>query len=346
MGFCVFLQENGKRLAFNKQIYMNERYKKPLEYLRKMSPLKKVLIVFVILLIFIIVVEQPGSDTSRDRKGAKFFMPKMAIEEVQKISIQNPAKEKPVLLEKKDSQWRVTNGHLFPVDTTKLDDFLKALFNLEQGSLVSKNKDRTAIFSVDEKTGIHVQIWDIKNQTVGDFYAGQTIPDGQYMRRSDSFEVYQTIPSLTKFLLEDIEGWKDKTLLTVKEEEIKQVVLQNPNSEITLEKGTTGVWEVVKPEKYGADNLAIRTLFDQLKLIQGDTFVDSIEGSQANFEKPDYKISVRKIDNSSSSVLFTKSDKDKIYYAKYIGKDFIYSVSSTLIDNIFGLKFKSNGGSN
>jgi hypothetical protein len=319
---------------------MSEKFALSFQYFRKMSALKKVLIVFTALLIFIIVVEQPGSDASKKRKNEKFFIPKMAVEQIGKIDIKRANVENPVMLEKKDDQWKVANGHSLPADQGKVGDFLQALLNLKQGALVSKNKDRISIFSVDEAKGIRVRIWDDKNRSVADFYAGETIPDGQYLRRADSNDVYQTMPSLNAFLQENSDGWKDKTLLSVKEEDVRRLALNSPSGETVLEKGQASAWRVTQPEDYEADSLSIRTLFDQLKQVKADAFVDSVEGSQINFEKPDYKISIRKSDDSLILVLFAGPTKDGKYYAKNPDSNFIYSVSKSLIDNIFGLKFK------
>lgn len=319
---------------------MSEKLSESFQYISKMSTLKKALIVFTALLIFIIVVEQPGSNESKRKKSEKFFIPKMAIEQVQKIEIKNPKTEKSAVLEKQDNHWRVANGHSFPADESKVSDFLNALLSLKQGNLVSKNKDRINIFSVDETKGIHVLMQDDKSRGLADFYAGQPISEGQYLRRNGSNDVYETIPSLISYLILDDDGWKDKTLLSVKEQEVKRLALTSPGSDLVLEKNQSSEWKVVQPEDYIADSLSIRTLFDQLKQVKADSFADSVDGSQINFEKPDYKISVRKADDSLILVLFKGTDKDGKYYAKNPDNNFIYSVSKGLIDNIFGLKFK------
>ncbi len=112
--------------------------KDPLSLLKNMSPLKKVLIAFAVLLIFIIIVEQPGSDASKRRKRVKFFIPKLVAEEVTKLSVDNPAFDKPVHLERVEDRWRIANGHSFPADERLVQDFLKSLFSLQQGDMVSK----------------------------------------------------------------------------------------------------------------------------------------------------------------------------------------------------------------
>jgi len=319
---------------------MTKKFEKLLHYFKKMSPLKKVLIVFVVLLIFIIVVKQPGSDSSKRRESARFFIPKLVIADVHEIQVSNLSQEKEVILEKKEGEWRVANGHFFPADSEKVDNFLKAMHALKEKSLVSKNPERMAIFSVDEKNGTHIQVWNKKEHAIADFYVGETIPDGQYIRRADESEVFQTTPTLLPFLIEDVDGWKDKTLLSVNEKNVRRIVLKNPKEEMALEKKGED-WRVVQPEDYEAEPLAVRTLFEQLGKVQADSFADSVEGSQADFEQADYKLSVRLTDDSLKLVLFSGPNEGGQYFAKNPESNFIYSVSQPLIDNIFGLEFKA-----
>ncbi len=307
---------------------------------KNMSTLKKVLIAFVVLLIFIILVEQPGTDDSKRRKSTKFFIPKLVMEEVTKLYIDNPAFAKPVHLERIENKWRIANGHSFPADERLMQDFLKALFSLQQGAIVSKNPERMSIFSIDEVSGVRVRVWNHKENPIADFYAGDSIPKGQYLRRQDSYVVYQTIPTLKPYLSVDNEGWKDKTLISVDEAQIKRVSLKNHEKEITMEKREEDVWQVIQPEDYAADGLAVRTLFDQLVHLKADAFVSSVEGSQADFENPDYKISLRLMDDSIKLVLFSISEDENEYFAKNGETSFIYSVSKEFIDQLFGLEFK------
>ena len=317
---------------------MTEKFEKPLNYFKKMSTLKKVLIVFTALLIFIIVVEQPGS-TSKKRESEKFFIPKLVIEDVTKIHIQKPNQEGEVILEKMEGQWRVANDRFFPADEERVGGFLKSMHSLKEGALVSQNPERAAIFSVDKKYGTHVQVWNHKERSIADFYAGEIIPDGQYLRRADKDEVFQTIPSLSRFLTESLDGWKDKILLSVDETDVRRLALKTPEEELVLEK-KDDIWRVIQPEDYEADSLAIRTVFDQIKTVRANAFVDSVDASQTDFTDPDYKISVRMNDDSLNLVSFKKSDEADQYFAKNGDRDMIYSVDQLLIDGIFGLQFK------
>lgn len=319
---------------------MSDKLDRSINYFRKMHTFKKVLIVFVILLIFIIIVEQPGSEASKRKKSSKFFIPKLVPEEVLKIQISKDAEK--IILEKKDGKWRIANGRQFPSDVNKVTNFIKSLHSLKQTSLVSRNPDRKEIYFVDEKNGSHIEIWDLKNRNIADFYSGKYLADGQFLRRTDESNVFQTTPTLALFLLMDKDGWKDKTLLNADESEVRQISLMDAEKELMLEKTTAGDWRVTKPEVYNADSLAIRTLFEQLKNVQAESFADSVDGSQADFSEPDYQISVSFTDDTLKSVSFSVSEEENKYFAKNGEANFVYVVSKDLIDKIFGLEFKTD----
>ncbi len=318
---------------------MTDKIEQSFHYFKKMSSLKKVLIIFVALLIFIIVVEQPGRD-SKKRQSEKFFIPKLVIDEVTKFRLDYPGQDTQAVLEKKQGEWRVVNSHFFPADEERVDGFFKAMYSLKEGALVSNNPERTTIFSVNEKNGTRVRVWNHKDRTVADFYAGEIIPDGQYLRRADEDEVFQTIPSLARFLNTPVDEWKDKTLLSVKEADVRRLALKTPDEERILEK-QEGVWRMIQPDDYETDALAVRTLFDQLKKLRANTFADSTDASQVDFSNPDYKISVRMNDDSLQLVLFKKADEGDFYFAKYGDREMVYTVDQLFIDGLFGLEFKA-----
>ncbi len=301
-----------------------------------MSTLKKILIVFVALLIFIIVVEQPGKKVADKSKNIKFFIPAMDMKDVQKIEIKNATKE--MLLEKVDGKWQVKNGSFFPADKQRINDFLKALHDLKQGRLVAKNKKNQSFYSVDNKGGTSIQIWNNIN-SISSFIIGQNTKGGQFVRNINESMVYESTPSLTSHVKLDTNYWKDRILLNVSENKVRQITLHSPTDELVLEKSIEGIWGAIRPKKYKADSTAVITLFKELEKLEATSVADEKEAKKADLKKPDHKISVRMTDNSLKSVMFKAMDKEgKKYYTKNGKTDYIYIVSSDLIDKIFGLK--------
>jgi hypothetical protein len=318
-------------------------FQKSISYIGGMSLVKKVLIVFLCLLFFVLVVEQPGSPDSKRLKGEKLLFPTLLASQAVKVEFSNlPDPIRSLTLSKTEDQWQVINGHSYPADRQRVDRFLSILENMVSEQKVSDNPARVSVFGLDETVSPHVQVWDSRPRLVADLLVGKTDPEGlQYVRKAGSNEVDLVSQPLAPFLLQDLDGWKDKTLLSVSEKDAQRVVLSKGADETVLEKkGET--WRMTSPEDLEPDPLALRTLFDQITDFRADRLADSLEGTQVDFEKPDYTISVRLADGSLRVVVFSATKDHASYYAKNGDKSLIYMVSPSQVENLFGLKLKSD----
>jgi hypothetical protein len=322
-------------------------FRKSLSLISGMSLVKKTLVVFCCLLLFILVVERPGSFTSKQLKGAKLLFPKLLASETVKVQFQNlPNATHSLILSKEGDQWNVVNGQSFPADHDRVDHFLSLLENMVGEQIASNNPDRLLVFGLDEKISPHVQVWGSRNRLVADLFVGTRNFEGKsYVKKAGANEAILVGQDLTPFLFQDLSAWKDKTLLSVDSTEAQRVVLTKGIEETILEKKDSQ-WRMVSPEDREADSLAVRTLFDQIKDFHADRIADSLEGTQANFDKPDYKLTVRLADNSLKILVFSVLKDHSAYYAKNGDKNLIYIVSAQQVENLFGLKFKSEKPAN
>lgn len=298
--------------------------------------------VFAFLALFILIVEQPG-DLFSFRKGERLFASGLIPADVGKIEIRNPkSPDMTVILEKQEGIWRVVNGRFFPANQERLDEFLKMLHELKEGIVVSKNADRLSVFGLDETSAPQVVVTDQKGNLLIDFYIGSTPSFGhQYLRKNKTSEILEVVQSFNAYAYGSREDWKDKTFLKIIEDQVRRVALKDPKEEKILEKDAVSKeWSMTQPESYKADSLAVRTLFDQLKTLRAEAFAETEEGSQADFNQPDYKLSIRLNDDSLKLVLFKKAKEEGKYLVKNADTDLIYKVSSSLLDNIFKLEFK------
>ncbi len=319
---------------------MNKEIKKTPNFLDNMSTLKKILIVFVTLIVFIIIVEQPGNNESKQKKNAKFFIPKMIIDEVEKIGIQKPNK-KEIILEKRNGKWEVNDGGYFLADKKRMEDFLKKINELKENELTSKNPNRMSIYAIDKKTGVNIRIWNNKKKKIADFFAGKYDEKGQFIRHNNSNSVFYSNISLASFLFDGANSWKDKVILSLDKYNVTKINLKNTGKELALEMYTADEWNVIKPKKYKANKSDMNNLFVQLKKLEATSFANTDESKKANFKQPDYQLSLTLADKSIQTVSFSIKDKDKKeYYAKSNKSDLIYIISKNLIDKIFGLKFE------
>jgi Domain of unknown function (DUF4340) len=321
---------------------MNPFLKTTLQSINRVSPVKKALFVFVALILFVLVVEQPGSPTSKYEKGKRLLFPQLVSSDVVQVQLSNlPDPLKALTLKNDNGQWRVVNGHSFPADRERLDRFLSVLENLVGEETVSNNPDRTSVFGITEYSSPHIVATGSRDRVVADFFVGNNDLDNlQYVKKAGSDEVILASEDLRPFVQEDLDGWKDKTLLALDEGNVSRLVLSKGAEDTTLEK-SNGNWSLAAPVHTDPDSLALRTLFEQIKQFKADRFADTIEGSQADFDKPDYKISAQLTDGSTKEVVF-KALKDKsAYFAKDGDKFLVYVVSKDKVENLFGLKLKA-----
>lgn len=301
--------------------------------IKSLSPLKKVSVIFVALLLFIIIIERPGAESL----PSKTFIPYFKSQNIRKIAINLPeGNDHSLKIEKKENIWWVVNGHAFPADETAVNELLNAIAHLKEENIASKNPQRMTLFEVDQKQGIQVILRDKKDREIANFYAGKSNPlNQQYVRRNDTNEVIEISGNINPLIKKDIEAWKDKTILKINEEEVSRLAINRKNDEVIIEKKDEK-WILPQHNSKVADNLAIRTLFEQLKQVRAAQFADPTEGSQVNFDQPDYKLSVRQKNNELSVVLFKQKD-EKNYYVKTGQSTFVYIAPKNLADQLFEL---------
>lgn len=319
-------------------------FQKTLQLIKGMTLVNKTLIIFACLLVFILVVERPSSGSLSRSKGDLLLFPQLTVEEAVKLEISNLAEPVKVLtLESQEGQWKVINGHSFPADRDRLGRLLSILENMTVGHVVSNNPSRMAIFGIDATTSPHIRVWGKRNRLVADFLVGKSDSENRpYLKRADSPDVTLASPDFNSFIQQDLDGWKDKTLVAIEEKDATRIILGRKDEETVLEKkGLT--WHMLSPQDSEVDALALRTLFDQLKSFKADRFSDSMESSQIDFQKPDLKISIRLADDSLKVVVFKLLADKSGYYAKDGDKNLTYFVSALPVNNLFGLNFVGEG---
>lgn len=308
--------------------------------IKKMSSLKKTFLIFLILFLFLIFVDGPFKNSS-DKLSKEYFIPKLNIESVTKISVLNPSSDKNITLSKKSNKWWINSDTDFLADDYEIHSFLSVLRDLEQGDQISNNKGRENIFKVDEAQANHIKLFSKDNKILTDIYVGKASDNGQYIRNNNSNKVFKTSPYLLSYLNKSLEDWKDKTLMSLDSKNIVKISIEKNNEELLLE-NRNDTWYAIKPKEYLADHLAIRSLLDQIHHLKGDSFATEEEFNELNFDNFDYKISAYLKDGSENVVLFKAKDSEdhKDYFAKTSNNDFIYKISEPLVNNIFSLNFE------
>ncbi len=184
---------------------MKNKFDEYLSVLGKINPIKAMIILFMILSLFILVFEQPGSFESKQKKGQRFFVSQLKVEEIVDIDIYGLSDEV-VNLKKSNNIWKLNNENLVLLNTEFIEEFLGKIYSLKEELIVSNNPEKQSLYAVNDKFGLRIVLRD-QDKDVVDFYVGKiTGLDSQYVRDTKSNNVLQITPillNLSEFSVND-----------------------------------------------------------------------------------------------------------------------------------------------
>lgn len=276
------------------------------------------LIVVLGVLIFLFANPRKESKITEKTTGALFF-PNFKIEEVSKLEANS------VILEKKDKIWEVVDGEQrYPADQNLVDQALKMIAELKQGSLISKNSAKHVQLGVDKDNGLNVVMKDSTGKELANFYIGN---DGQafqtqYVRRVDSDQVYLIIETLKPTFQKNVTDWREKQILTLNQNEITSLILDYPDQELQLEKGSDG-WQMKAPEEFTVAPEVISDLLTTLSNLSASGFATAEEA--AEFENNQILTVIIKRGQSEDKLILAQ--KEENYFARHEGNAITFKLS-------------------
>ncbi|MFH0820363.1 MAG: DUF4340 domain-containing protein [Candidatus Peregrinibacteria bacterium] len=167
-----------------------------LRTLQKLGPLKLATLLFVLLALFILIVEKPGSQSTRKQEEAEpMLFPRLKLEAVTNVVIRQPDQPE-ITLRKTEGGWQMGEEAVAP---QKAEDFITAIQNLKSTGLISRNPSKQSLFGVDSADAVRIQAWR-NTKNLADFYVGKSAGLGTaYVRLEGSDEVVQAAPLLPEF---------------------------------------------------------------------------------------------------------------------------------------------------
>ena len=163
-------------------------------------------------------------------------------EEVSRIHIKEPGEE--FLLVKAENGWVLENLGNFPADGEKVEQLLNKIKEIAAGEVVSSNPEKQAVYAVDEAQGVMVTVSDNVGIELADFVAGKQAMSYQssYFREADADEVMVIAENLRSVVDLQARDWKDKTILALDTDQIKELKINWEGQEVLLEKAESKWW--------------------------------------------------------------------------------------------------------
>lgn len=283
-----------------------------------MSPKRTLFLVIV--LAFLVGVYYYLDLGARKRQQAEEAEARIVKLEPAKVtSLEVRRGEERIKLEKEAGSWKVTAPISTGGDGEAIRSFLETLQEVKRESLVvDKAPDLKDFGLKPSRLSIHFEMEGGKGSVL---HLGDDNPAGSgvYASLDDSPRVFLLPAGARERVGRSLYDLRDKGLIKVRRQEIRQIALERPGETFTLEKGERG-WEMTSPAKALADTSVVDRTLDAFLTGRAQSFAeeDPKELKRYGLDSPDIRLSFAK-EGGKEPVTFLigkKVDGDKGYYAR------------------------------
>jgi len=227
-----------------------------------------------------------------------------------------------------DDHWLVND---YPVDTAVLSRFWTALQGSVVKDIVSQNPENQATFSVDDAHAVLITFFngDIKT---GEMLVGKSSGRGtSYIRVPNTDTVLEVRSDIASAVPLTVNGWRDKTILALKDAKVERIELMNDKVKIALEKQDTNTWILADKKNASINQAHITSFLTAVETLHADGFR---EASSTEIVDPTYYIKLFGADNTLLAALSLTTRKDGSAFVQHSGDDTVFTIPSYTADQL------------
>jgi hypothetical protein len=293
------------------------------------------LIVFLLLVSLAVLYQSVFVNRQAAAQKAPSFLAGLAVDDVDKLEIEQPGKDKIILTKQLDNgqtRWQL-QGSTFFVNQDSMQEILASLHTLADNRLLlaSKDKGRKDRFGTDEAQGVLITMLTMDN-VAGSMVVGRNTRDYNYTYISEPADeqTYMTPGNIYGMFVRS--DWRDLTIFKNDNAQVNKIRIQRQDNNLLLEQ-KDGQWWAGKDQ---LDSLKIA------KLISAMTDLKAVKLPEQTFANTGLEqnslivqVSGTGVDNIlmiGSYVEENQSDSEakaapvRFYYAKTAVNDNIYLI--------------------
>ena len=214
-----------------------------------------------------LVMQKPGEQSSSGLGAPLLHIDSVAVD---KLEIRSQKAR--VVLEKRGVDWYLKEPIDYKADQSSVGNFIHEVKSLEVKNVVSNKPEKFPVFQVDTTSGTFLAIYQGGNRKdsilVGKIGASYS---DLYVRRLPSDDVDAVDASIQYQINRGAKEWRDKTILTVPKENIKEIKYQYGDTTFTVTYQDS-VWLIGKNVIPAAD---VNGIVGALANFQADDFIDT-----------------------------------------------------------------------
>lgn len=261
------------------------------------------LVTFLVLLVIVYFFVKPEPERTASY-SIKDLGLKVDSGYISKIEIYR--NQKSITLEQQSDKWLITSPIKYPADEMSVTTLLSSAAKLKILSLISSNPEKQKNFQVDSSTGTILSFHDKRGKTTS-FILGKMGPTymESYLRPINSNDVYLSEGINSWTVNKDIREWRDKNILKLEKDSIKQLIIESGKDIVALTK-SENTWFL---EDDSVETNKMQTILNAISSLRTEDFVDSV----INLTQPQSKITVQENDYFTISLYPIPPDSTRYY---------------------------------
>ncbi|HET7087489.1 MAG TPA: DUF4340 domain-containing protein [Anaerolineae bacterium] len=205
-------------------------------------------------------------------------------------------------LVKRGDVWTVAETDDFPADPSRIDSFLTKVAGLKTNLLVTRTSASHKRLKVaDDDFARRVDLTQADGSTAT-LFIGSASGGGTHVRAGGQDEAYLT-PDLSSFDANtNVNGWIDTTYLSVPQDKVTSLKLENANGTLEFEKDASGNWtlkDLAAGEVFNPNNLT--TLLTRLSSLAMIRPLGKADKPEYGLDKPAAVVTVTADDDSGGT---------------------------------------------
>ncbi|MBC8384925.1 MAG: DUF4340 domain-containing protein [Candidatus Cloacimonetes bacterium] len=268
------------------------------------------LLVLVVLIIIFLLTKL----NDKTEKIISFFdvdSSKVAVIEIE-------TNEDTLKLSKIDGKWMIDYPIHDAATQRKLDDLFKKVLPVTTSSIpVSESESSFATYNVTDSLGTIIKLYDAGSRLLKSAIIGTSSGyNNSSARYSGDNKIYRLKENITHSLKPDINSWRNKDVLVMDKENIKNIFVSYENVNYTLS-ATDTLWNYMDTKETVSikkENSTLKNIVNGMARVRVTSFIDDdIETYLPKFEEPVFELTVELFDEEKHFLKFIESDeKNKI----------------------------------
>lgn len=263
------------------------------------------------------------------------------LDTVDRIQIQAGATS--FTLSRKEEEWELKNGRQFTVPKTNVDALLAQLNNAQITGYVADTPAEAAKYGLDQPT-TKITFSAFSSENTAEAPAGEqkiaTITFGKvennelYVRVEEDPFIFSVNPSVAQNIMTDPAQWQDKTVLTLKPEDVTSIRQERQGKDpVEVKRGEDQKWQIAAGTGE-LNNNGIESILASIKKLSAVRWVGSVV-EEHGLQAPEYKLTITQNGEPKTfTVSIGVESPESMRYASITGKEGAFLISKPQYDNI------------